>query len=107
MRRGTIVLVPFPFTDLSGHKVRPALILSDSRKGEDCIVAFISSNLKEKESVSVLIAPTHSNGLKNHSLVVIDKLATLQKKVVLGELGRLESFYLKEVTKKLKVLFRL
>ncbi len=107
MRKGTIVLVPFPFTDLSGQKVRPAIVLADSRRGEDCIVAFISSNLKAKESSSVLVVPTRSNGIKDHSVIVLDKIATLQKKIVLGELGQFESFYLKEVNKKLKRNFQL
>ena len=43
MFKGKIVLIPFPFTDLSGSKVRPAIILSNNKKGEDCLVAFISS----------------------------------------------------------------
>jgi len=47
MSKGDIVLVPFPFTDLSGQKVRPALILYSDQKGEDCIVALDSM----KESV--------------------------------------------------------
>ena len=44
MKRGTVVLTPFPFTDLSGTKVRPAVVVSPSdRPGEDVILAFISS----------------------------------------------------------------
>ena len=40
--KGKIVAVPFPFTDLKGAKVRPALVVYDGH--EDVIVAFISSN---------------------------------------------------------------
>jgi mRNA interferase MazF len=43
LRRGDIVLVPFPFTDLTGQKVRPALVISPDPPGEDVMVAFISS----------------------------------------------------------------
>ncbi len=46
MKRGTIILTPFPFTDLHGSKVRPALIISnDKRKGEDLIITFIHQSL--------------------------------------------------------------
>ena len=41
MKRGTVVLTPFPFTDLSGQKVRPALVVSRSdRPGSDVLLAF-------------------------------------------------------------------
>ena len=45
MRRGTVVLTPFPFTDLIGQKVRPAVIVSRSdRPGSDVLLAFITSD---------------------------------------------------------------
>jgi hypothetical protein len=44
MRRGAVVLTPFPFTDLSGQKVRPALVVSRSdRGGRDVLLAFITT----------------------------------------------------------------
>ena len=42
-KKGAVILVPFPFTDLSENKVRPAVVLSCAMKGEDVVVAFISS----------------------------------------------------------------
>src|SRR3989344_2109724 len=89
MRKGRIVLIPFPFTDLSGQKIRPALVLHVSR-GEDCIVAFISSRADRKQPFDISVAPSRGNGLKVRSVVKIDKLATLQKKIIIGELGTLE-----------------
>ena len=41
--KGKIVAIPFPFTDLKGTKVRPALVIDEGH--EDVIVAFISSKL--------------------------------------------------------------
>lgn len=44
MKRGTIILTPFPFTDLTTNKVRPALIVSSNRrKGKDIIITFITT----------------------------------------------------------------
>lgn len=43
IRRGDIVLTRFPFTDLTGSAVRPALVVSQGLIGGDVIVAGISS----------------------------------------------------------------
>lgn len=108
MSKGVIVLIPFPFTDLSGQKVRPALILSGSPREEDCIVAFISSSKEKRIGLFDLpISASADNGLKVDSVIKVDKLATLQKKIILGELGLLENTYLTAIDKKLKNLFHL
>jgi len=43
LRRGDVVLVPFPFTDLTTQKLRPAVIVSADPQKTDVIIAFISS----------------------------------------------------------------
>lgn len=107
MSKGTIVLVPFPFTDLSGQKVRPALILRASR-GEDCIVAFITSGrLKKKYPFDVSVRASSQNGLKADSVIKVDKIATLQKKIVIGELGNLESISVQTVDQTLRKLLQI
>ena len=106
MVKGQVVLVPFPFTDLSGQKVRPALILYVSR-GEDCIVAFISSTERKKSAFDVSVKATRVNGLKVNSVIKTDKLATLQRKIVLGELGTLEKKFLAAINASLRKLFKL
>lgn len=108
MPKGTVVLVPFPFTDLSGQKVRPALVLSSSSKEEDCIIAFISSAKPKKVGTFDIFVPvSQENGLKVDSVIKISKLATLQKKIIIGELGTLESGILLSVDKKLRNLLQI
>lgn len=107
MSKGKIVLVPFPFTDLSGQKVRPALILHASR-GEDCIVAFITSGRpKKKYPFDVPVKASSKNGLKADSVIKVDKMATLQKKIMIGELGTLEPAALHAVDRVLRKLLQL
>ncbi|HEY9582797.1 MAG TPA: type II toxin-antitoxin system PemK/MazF family toxin [Candidatus Paceibacterota bacterium] len=107
-KKGTVVLVPFPFTDLSGSKVRPAVIISSGIKGDDVVVAFVSSqdNL-EKDPFSISLEQSIINGLKTRSIIRCSKLATLDKKIILGELGVLEPANIKLLNKKLKQLFDL
>jgi mRNA interferase MazF len=90
-KKGTLVLVPFPFTDLSGNKVRPALIVSQGKIGNDVVVVFVTSQRKSKEKNLVSIVPDPQNGLKIASHIVCSKIATLDAKTVLGELGSISS----------------
>ena len=56
-KKGSIILVPFPFTDLSGNKVRPAVIISDGKVGNDVVVVFITSQTKLKCAHFVTVKP--------------------------------------------------
>jgi mRNA interferase MazF len=108
MSKGDIVLIPFPFTDLSGQKMRPALVLHNEKKGEDCIVSFISTVASRKVGrFDIPVSPTVSNGIKSESVIKINKIATLQKKLVLGKLGMLEKSSLVIVDKLLRDLFNI
>ncbi len=56
--KGKIVLIYSPFTDLTGRKLRPALVLYDSSK--DAVVAFISSRIEKYEAeTDILISRSH------------------------------------------------
>ena len=105
MEKGDIVLIPFPFTDLKGNKNRPALILINSEL--DITLAFISTQLNWKEETDILLKPTKNNGLKKESLVRLAKLATIDKNLALGRIGRMDTNALKQVNINLIKLFKL
>ena len=103
IKRGNIVLVPFPFTDLSGQKVRPALVISRNLAGDDIVVIFISSKaIKKLSRYDVIVEVSKENGLKVRSSIKCAKIATLDKKVVLGEIGVLSTYDQRRVDNKLK-----
>ena len=84
---GSIVLARFPFTDLSGDKRRPALVLSrDNHRRADLVVCFITS-VPRAGPAAAPITPTPDPGLKVPSVVRFDKLATLDPAVITGKLG--------------------
>ena len=50
LHQGDVVLVPFPFADLTGRKVRPAIVVSADPQGSEVILAFITSVLTNRSS---------------------------------------------------------
>jgi len=109
---GDIILIPFPFTDLSGNKVRPALILGVQEAGDDVTVCFISSVLHDKlYKFDVLVDPKdkdfNKTGLKLKSVIKVVKIATLDKIVILGKMGILDLKNLNKVKEILKIYFKL
>jgi mRNA interferase MazF len=103
MKKGDIVLVPFPFTDLSATKKRPALVLISDNK--DVTLAFITTRMHWKRDWDLYLEPAERNGLKKESIVRLSKITTLEKELVLGRLGTISESRLKELNKKLRILF--
>ena len=86
MVKGDIILITFPFTDLSGSKLRPAVVLAETT--EDVTVSFITTQISWQENTDILLSPTLSNGLKKQSLLRTNKIATLDKMLVRGLMGK-------------------
>ena len=58
--KGDVVLVPFPFTELSQTKLRPAIVLYVQPEGEDVTLCFISSqNLDRVSRDELILDPEH------------------------------------------------
>lgn len=105
MAKGDIVLISFPFTDLSGSKLRPAVVLAGTSL--DLTVCFITTHLNWQEPTDVLLTPSVSNGIRKPSLVRTSKIATLDKALAKGLLGRLAAAEMSELNSKLKLLLQL
>jgi mRNA interferase MazF len=71
----------------------------------DITVAFITTQVEWRETGDMLLLPNTQNGLKYESLVRLNKLATIEKSLVLGELGNLNDHEMIEVDQKLIMIF--
>ena len=84
---GDVVLLEFPFTDTSGSKRRPALVLLDTGD-DDIVVARVTSQLSATPQ-DVVLDEWQQAGLLLPSVVRLHKVATLQRRLVDKKLGRL------------------
>lgn len=105
MAKGDIVLITFPYTDLSGSKLRPAIVLADTTL--DLTVCFITTQIGWQETTDVLLTPSATNGLRKQSLIRTSKVATLDRSLAKGLLGKLSATEIANLNDKLKVLLQL
>ncbi|MBW3583542.1 MAG: type II toxin-antitoxin system PemK/MazF family toxin [Euryarchaeota archaeon] len=108
LKAGDIVLVPFPYTDQTARKTRPAMVLSDvtyNRKGRDVIVLGMTSNL-ENSSHSVLVqGPDLASGsLIAPTRVKADKVLTIHQSLVRKQVGTIKPTILDQVLKEFLAL---
>jgi len=94
VNKGDIVLVPFPFTDLSQAKVRPAIVLWADPTGNDVTLCFISSqnieNIHDSEFLLNSSDPEFlTTGLKISSKVRVTRITTITKRLITRRLGKL------------------
>lgn len=109
VKRNSVVLIRYPFTNLKGVKVRPAVILTPDHlltKLDDVLCLFISSVIPEKLLPTDFIFksdhPSFSKtGLKQQSIFRTHKLALLHKSLILRNLGEVEKDIMKEIDQKL------
>ena len=89
---GDVVLVPFPFTDQTGTKQRPAVVISSAhydRERRDIVIMAVTSQLGRSATAGdvVVTAWRHAGLLK--ASVVKPVIATVEKQLVRRKLGRL------------------
>ena len=94
IKKGDILLVDFPFTDLSQTKLRPALVLWVDATGDDVTLCFISSqditNLSPEKFILDPSDPEFKNtGLRTISKVRVTRVVTLERRLIKRRIGQL------------------
>jgi len=102
-RQREIVLVPFPYSDLSTSKKRPVLIISNddfNGKFEDVVVCVITSNVfKDTYSLTLRNEDLEVGMLPEQSVVKAHKLFSIHKSKILRKFSVVKETYFKEVEK--------
>jgi len=111
--KGKIVLVPFPFDDLSATKVRPAICLTEPIGPHDHIVlAFVSSRIPQDLQVTDIVLDSNNpdfalTGLRVSSIIMLHRLMTVTTALIRRELGKLSPQLQLDSDEKLMELFGL
>lgn len=111
IRRGSVVLVRYPFTDLSATKVRPAVIVTSDfliSRLDDVLCLFISSSMPDKLLPTDFVLERENpdfpaSGLRLRSVLRTHKLALLHRDLVLRGLGELSSELVVQINHRLRL----
>lgn len=104
MKPQDIVLIKFPFTDLSTYKLRPALVLNCFDPYDDLLVCAISSQ-KKNYSIEFTQKDLLAGSIPVNSYILYQKLITINKSIVQDYYATLNNETFQVVTTKLKSLF--
>ena len=108
-RQGDIVLVSFPFTDLTSSKRRPALVLSPdsfNAAGEDLVLAAVTSHITgDPNAVHLGRGDFAEGGLPRASMVKTTKLFTMHSSLVTERICALRIEKMEEILRSLRRFF--
>ena len=95
--KGDVVIVPFPFSDLTQTKRRPALVIA-TLTGDDLILCQITSqNITDSYAVSMTNADLSTGGLNQNSNIRPNRLFTADKQIILYKAGQIKPEKLNQV----------
>lgn len=110
MKRGDIVIVDYPYSDATGRKIRPALVVQSDDKNQlldDTIIALITSQLRRRldthVAVDISTADGKRSGLRLPSAVQCENLYTIDRKLILKSIGTLSGKLMRDVDACLRV----
>jgi|SRR3989344_3792319 len=103
--KGDIVVLPFPYTDFSVIKNRPASVIANLR-GNNLILAQITTNEREDEDLVKLSGKDFSFGsLKKDSYIMASLIFTAEISKIKYIAGKIKTEKIKEIENKLIEVF--
>ena len=95
--KGDVVVMPFPFSDLTANKKRPALVLATMR-GDDLILCQITSKtVADSYAISLTTADFTSGSLHQESNIRPNRLFTGDSKIIIRRAGTLKPVKVQDV----------
>lgn len=104
--KGYVVVVPFPFSDLSQVKRRPALIVATLQRHDLILCQITSRTVKDSYAISLASSDFAQGNLHVSSNIRPNKLFTADGKLILYVVGILRQEKVEEVTRAITQLFQ-
>jgi mRNA interferase MazF len=106
LKTGSVLLVPFPFAELTNRKVRPCVLICQTKDAySDLVVAAISFVVPEQLTENeILLQPSANNGLRKDSIIKVDRIVTMKSGDLIAHIGALDHSDLKDFKRKFKAL---
>jgi len=86
---GSVVLVPFPFSDLSNSKKRPAVVVASAGRGDWILCQITSNPYSDLNSIPLDSKDFVHGGLQIRSYAKPAKLFTANESLIISEAGQL------------------
>jgi mRNA interferase MazF len=102
---GSVILVPFPFSDLSHSKIRPALVLADAGRGDWILCQITSKPYADARAIRLEGSDFSSGGLELTSYVRPGKLFTANETLMLENVGQLRAEKVEAILRAVAGLF--
>ena len=105
--KGDIVIVPFPFSDLTGSKRRPAMVIADFPSDDIILCQITSKNYGDKYSLVINQSDFLTGSLPINSFIRPNKIFTADKNIIIRKAGTLKPVKIEDVKNELKLILQL
>lgn len=95
--KGSVVVVPFPYSDLSQNKTRPALVLGYSQYSDLLLCQITSRPFSDPRAISITNTDFQKGSLPRNSFIRPLKLFTASQDIIICEMGILKKPNLEKV----------
>ena len=100
-----LLLVPFPFSDQSGRKVRPVIVISNNefnKYSSDLLVVGVTSNiLRDRYTINLTNNNLDEGKLLTKCIIKVENLLKLDKELIIKKIGKINNETLKETIDKI------
>lgn len=103
---GKVVLIPFPFSDLSQSKLRPAVVLADAGRGDWVLCQITSNPYGDLRAISLTEESFNAGSLRIASFARPGKLFTASSSLILNEVGLLRREVFQRIIKAIIEMLR-